>query len=306
MGDGARGEKSVAEAFAKAWKRPDYLGDYGSELRDLGLMLAVAHEGGLSKPEYDARAYDLARELGAKADWWLSTQEQIAILRLGKALASGAPRSFSASVAVGGHVEESTGRALVSRGFDPAQLAAGVRITPSGGAPLFATTEVSGIPRRYTVTNRDDFRVTRRYFTTAGEAWDGGPLHEGDVLVVQLKIESSNSMRDALVVDLSPGGLEVENLNLTDAAQWANVTIDGVALSERSGQATIRFEEYRDDRYVAAIELYGGSAANLFYLVRAVSPGEFVVPPPSVEDMYRPQLRAVGEATPARITVAGR
>jgi uncharacterized protein YfaS (alpha-2-macroglobulin family) len=111
-------------------------------------------------------------------------------------------------------------------------------------------------------------------------------------------------MRDALVVDLVPGGLEVENLNLTDASQWANVTIDGISLGERSNAANIKFEEYRDDRYVAAIELWGGSAAQLFYLVRAVSPGDFVVPPPVVEDMYRPDLRAVGAATPERVTVA--
>lgn len=305
MGDAPRAQQAAEEAFGKDWKRPDWLGDYGSDLRDLGVMLALAQEAGLSRPEYAARAYDLARTLsGERGTVWFSTQDQLAILRLGKALAALAPRSFAASVSVGGNVSESTGRALVSRAFDPAQLGAGVRITPSGGAPLYATTEVSGIPRRYTPTERTDFRITRRWHRTDGSPWDGGALAEGDVLVVHLKVESANAMRDALVVDLLPGGLEVENLNLTDASQWANVTIDGVTLSERAGAATIRFEEYRDDRYVAAVELYGGGAANLFYLVRAVSPGDFVVPPPMVEDMYRPVLRAVGAASPERVTVA--
>jgi len=32
----------------------------------------------------------------------------------------------------------------------------------------------------------------------------------------------------------------------------------------------------------------------VFYLVRAVSPGTFRVPPPQVEDMYRPEVRGVG------------
>jgi uncharacterized protein YfaS (alpha-2-macroglobulin family) len=305
MGDVPRAEKAAEEAFGKSWKRPEWLGDYGSELRDLGVMLALAQEAGLAKPEYAARAYDLARTLsGESGVVWFSTQDQLAILRLGKALAAQAPRSFAASVAIGGDVSESTGRALVSRAFDPAQLAAGVRITPSGGAPLYATTEVTGIPRRYAPTERTDFRITRRWFNTDGTPWQGGALSEGQVLVAHLKVESANPMRDALVVDLLPGGLEVENLNLTDASQWASVTIDGVALSERAGAANIRFEEYRDDRYVAALELYGGSAANLFYLVRAVSPGDFVVPPPMVEDMYRPALRAVGTATPERVAVA--
>lgn len=305
MGDTPRAEKAAEEAFGKTWQRPRWLGDYGSDLRDLGLMLALAQEAGLARPEYAGRAYDLARTLAGENDTvWLSTQDQLAILRLGKALAAAAPRSFAASVVVGGSVSESTGRALVSRAFDPAQLAAGVRITPSGGAPLYATTEVSGIPRRYTPIERDDFRISRRWYNADGTPWRGGTLAEGEVLVAHLKVESANAMRDALLVDLLPGGLEVENLNLTDASQWAQVSIDGITLSERSGAATIRFEEYRDDRYVAAVELYGGTASNLFYLVRAVSPGEYVVPPPVVEDMYRPALRAVGEAVPERIAVA--
>jgi uncharacterized protein YfaS (alpha-2-macroglobulin family) len=37
--------------------------------------------------------------------------------------------------------------------------------------------------------------------------------------------------------------------------------------------------------------------------VRAVTPGTYTVPPPLVEDMYRPQLRGVGKSTPATITV---
>jgi len=305
MGDGERARKAMEEAFTRDFKRPGWLGDYGSELRDLGVMLALAAESGLSKPEYAARAYDLARGLAAgDRIWWLSTQDQLAVLRLGRALAVDAPTSFAASVAVGGSVSESTGRALVSRAFDPAQLAAGVRITPSGGAPLYATTEVSGIPRRYTPTERTDFRITRTWYRTDGTQWDGESLAEGEVLVAHVKVESAEAMRDALVIDLLPGGLEVENLNLTDASQWANVTIDGVALSERSGAAQVKFEEYRDDRYVAAVELWGGTPANLFYLVRAVSPGDFVVPPPVVEDMYRPALRAVGQATPERVAVA--
>jgi uncharacterized protein YfaS (alpha-2-macroglobulin family) len=109
-------------------------------------------------------------------------------------------------------------------------------------------------------------------------------------------------MPDALLEDLLPAGLEVENLNLTPSDQWADVTVDGVSLSDRGSEADIVHEEYRDDRYVAAIKLGYGSA-KLFYLVRAVTPGTYVVPPPQVEDMYRPDLRGVGEVSPTSITV---
>ncbi|MDE2382884.1 MAG: hypothetical protein KGL71_11845, partial [Xanthomonadaceae bacterium] len=67
--------------------------------------------------------------------------------------------------------------------------------------------------------------------------------------------------------------------------------------------ASLNHEEFRDDRYVAALKLQAGSPAKLFYLVRAVTPGSYTVPPPLVEDMYRPELRGVGKSVPDRITV---
>ena len=74
-------------------------------------------------------------------------------------------------------------------------------------------------------------------------------------------------------------------------------------MQNRTDAATIVHEEFRDDRYVAAIKLDSGQYAKLFYIVRAVTPGTYTVPPPQVEDMYRPTIRGVGVAFPASITV---
>jgi hypothetical protein len=41
---------------------------------------------------------------------------------------------------------------------------------------------------------------------------------------------------------------------------------------------------------------------RIFYAVRVVSPGVFKLPPPLVEDMYRPYIRGVGK-TVERISV---
>jgi alpha-2-macroglobulin len=49
--------------------------------------------------------------------------------------------------------------------------------------------------------------------------------------------------------------------------------------------------EYRDDRFVAAFQRDGSSKAtfSIAYIVRAVTPGHYVLPPATIEDMYRPQ-----------------
>ena len=41
----------------------------------------------------------------------------------------------------------------------------------------------------------------------------------------------------------------------------------------------------------------------MFYLVRAVSPGTYIVPPTLVEDMYRPEVRGIGRTVPATVKV---
>ena len=87
-GDAKRGQAALAAAFAKSSsERPSYFGDYGSAIRDDALMIALTHENKLAKPAWDARAVDLGRGLDARrnAGWmWLSTQEQVAIARLGR------------------------------------------------------------------------------------------------------------------------------------------------------------------------------------------------------------------------------
>jgi uncharacterized protein YfaS (alpha-2-macroglobulin family) len=145
--------------------------------------------------------------------------------------------------------------------------------------------------------------VRRSYFTTDGKPWKSDQLKEGDTLIVELSIEARQAVPDALVTDLLPGGLEVENLNLGGAQQWEGVVVDGIDLDQHARAAEIQHEEYRDDRYAAALKLGRGDQAHVFYIVRAVTPGTYTVPPPLVEDMYRPAVRGVGKSTPTKIRV---
>ena len=120
---------------------------------------------------------------------------------------------------------------------------------------------------------------------------------------MHVSITADQDMPDALLTDLLPAGLEIENFNLGDGKQWADVVVDGINIASRSDEAEVRHEEFRDDRYIAALKLGAGSRARLFYLVRAVTPGSYTAPPPLVEDMYRPALRGVGKSVPGTITV---
>jgi uncharacterized protein YfaS (alpha-2-macroglobulin family) len=306
QGDKNRGRKAIDQGFAMKGGRPEFLGDYGTKLRDDALMIALVHERKLSKPEYDTRAISLGRELDARRNtgWmYLSTQEQVALARLGKALMANQAKTVSGEFSVGDSVDAIAATKLFGRSFDYAALASGVRFSPEGQPPLFASMEVAGIPRTPPAFDNRQIGIERKYYTTDGTEWKGGTLKEGEALIVRVSITPDISIPDALFTDLLPAGLEIENFNLGDAKQWADVVVDGIGISDRSGSADIKHEEFRDDRYVAALKLDRGQAAKVFYLVRAVTPGVYSVPPPLVEDMYRPDIRGVGRSSPISLTV---
>ena len=87
-----------------------------------------------------------------------------------------------------------------------------------------------------------------------------------------------------MVNDPLPAGFEIDNPNLLvggdiRALDWVN-SVD----TENA--------EFRSDRFLAAVDWRSDAPFQLAYIVRAVSPGQFHHPAASVEDMYRPQMRA--------------
>lgn len=316
MGDTERGQKAIAEAFNFSAQRPIYVGDYGSELRDLGVMVALTHTYGLNTPTYDGKLADWARNASARINdadedsyYWgwgwnyLSTQEQIAIARVFHTFnTDGVP--LAVSLEVGGKVEQPPAKAtLWTRPLSKAELDSGVKLKSQSDAPVFVNFDIAGISEQAPTRRDNGIEIERAYYRTDGTRWTGDHLKEGDTLIVRLQIRAKRDVLDAMVTDLLPGGLEVENLNLSGPQAWANVVVDGVDMQRYEREAEIVHEEYRDDRYAAAVKLRSWEYARLFYLVRAVTPGTYSVPPPLVEDMYRPALRSLGNSTPSSLTV---
>ena len=239
---------------------------------------------------------------GGSGRIYLSTQEQVAIGRLGKVLINDGDALVSGTLAVGAESSSFEPDRIWSRSFTAADLRAGVRLTPQGTPPLYLSTDIAGVPRTPPEVDDSKVAIQRTFYTLDGKPWVAAPLREGDALIVGLKLEARETMPDAILVDLLPGGLEIENFNLTDSKQWADVVVNGITLSDRSNAAEVQHEEFRDDRYVAALKLNQGQEAHVFYLVRAVSPGTYLVPPPLVEDMYRPDINGRTETSSVIVT----
>ncbi len=83
-------------------------------------------------------------------------------------------------------------------------------------------------------------------------------------MLVWLEVKASQNVPDALVVDLLPAGLELENQNL--ASSSASLQDSGGSevqnLLSQMQQADIQHMEFRDDRFVAAVPVNEGSAGH--------------------------------------------
>ena len=247
MGDEPRAEKAIAEAFAKKTERPWYLGDYGSDLRDTALMVALTHRYGLNKPEYDGRVFDLARSMTTDQH---SSRRSATPLRLplGVSRDAGTDRDRTARQDAdqgrrhGGfrhafdrrHIDHDQSRTGCGAANSPAPICAPA-CASRRKAICRCTRRPTSPAYRKTAPASDDRYVwiERRFYTLDGKPWEPGPLKEGDSLIVGIKIEARKEMPDALLTDLLPGGLEIENFNLTDAKQWADVVVDGITVTDR-------------------------------------------------------------------------
>jgi uncharacterized protein YfaS (alpha-2-macroglobulin family) len=105
-----------------------------------------------------------------------------------------------------------------------------------------------------------------------------------------------------IIADLLPAGFEIEAvLRPSDGA---------VAGGEDGAYAWVgtlnraKTAEARDDRFVAAIDLVE-RPQRLAYLVRAVTPGRFVLPGVVAEDMYRPDVFARSSSGMVEISATG-
>jgi uncharacterized protein YfaS (alpha-2-macroglobulin family) len=144
--------------------------------------------------------------------------------------------------------------------------------------------DVSGVPVAPQPPAQEGFTIARRYYTRSGQEVDSGQIRQNDLLVAVITGEAQgNEKRQALVVDLLPAGLEIENARLAHNAS----TVD---IAWLPGLTETLHTEIRDDRFVAALDMDAGNARKftLAYLLRAVTPGVYRQPAVYVEDMYQP------------------
>ncbi|MEY1557668.1 MG2 domain-containing protein [Yoonia sp. R2331] len=286
-GDQTRADALFARAAATLAGRPQedmlWRSDYGTYRRDAAAVLALAVEAGSTAVNRDDLLIGLGQEPGQA-----STQEAAWTLLAANALIDDLR---SAGITVNGAVPKGP----VVQVLDAQVAGAASLIANTGTAPTDITVTTFGVPAEPEPAGGNGYAIERAYYTTDGAAVDPAEVTVGERLVTVLTVTPFGRQEARLMVnDPLPAGFEIDNPNLLKGGDIrALVWLDPVR-----GETA----EFRTDRFLAAVDWRSENAFQLAYIVRAVSPGAFHHPAASVEDMYRPQMRARTAA--GRVTIA--
>lgn len=290
MGDAGRSEQALTLALNTPRRdAQQWMADYGSPLRDNALMLSLLEENKLQPEAQNTLLTTLSEQ--AFGQRWLSTQESNALFLAARTLQD-LPGTWQAQTSLAD--QPLTGDKAQTRNLDVDRLSA-LQVTNSGDQPLWLRLDSSGYPQTASVPASNVLHIERQILGTDGQSKSLSSLRSGELVLVWLEVKASQNVPDALVVDLLPAGLELENQNLANSSASLQDSGSEVQnLLNQMQQADIQHMEFRDDRFVAAVAVNQGQPVTLVYLARAVTPGTYQVSVPQVESMYVPQWRATG------------
>jgi len=278
---------SVSSSGYYTWHREDYRSDF----RDRALY---AYYGLSSSSLTQKNKNELVKKLeglyeDAKSKRYISTQEKGWLLRLASLNKGVKTLSLNLPISV-----DFRGSTLADLGSYLADQSTWTSIKNNSKEDMYIKVSSSGVNKDLTKAFGNNMSVTTEYTNlSTGSALDFSNVVQGvDVLVLH-KIEIDEVLEYDMELSIEapvPAGFELENPRLSS----------GRKLMTEVERLTPDFEEYRDDRYVGAWSLNRGYRTrgikdNIFYVayvMRAVTPGSFLVPSIAIEDMYQPQFRA--------------
>jgi uncharacterized protein YfaS (alpha-2-macroglobulin family) len=279
VGDRSRAERVYAAAAESLAPKPVLeFGrvDYGSALRDAAALVSLASEGNAPQATLISAVQRVEAARGLTP--YTSTQENAWLVLASRALAKDAGKLTL-------DIDGTPVKTALYRSYKAAEMAGKpIKITNTGDTPVQAVVSVTGAPITPEPAASNGFKIERNYFTLDGKPADPTKARQNDRFAVVLKVtEAKPEYGHIIVADYLPAGFEIDNPHLVSSGDTG--TLDWIEDGEDPENT-----EFRDDRFTAAIERASDDKAvfTVAYVVRAVSPGKYVLPQAYVEDMYNP------------------
>lgn len=279
VGDRSRAERVYAAALESLAPKPVLeFGrvDYGSALRDAAALVSLASEGNAPRATLTSAVERVEAARGLSP--YTSTQENAWLVLASRALAKDAN-----TLAL--DVDGTPIKTALYRSYKADEMTGKpIKITNTGETPAQVVVSVTGAPITPEPAAANGFKIERNYFTLDGKPADPSKARQNDRFAVVLKItEAKPEYGHIMVADYLAAGFEIDNPHLVSSGDTG--TLDWIEDGEEPENI-----EFRDDRFTASIDRASDAKAvfTVAYVVRAVSPGRYVLPQAYVEDMYNP------------------
>lgn len=258
-------------------------GDFGcldSPERRAGMTLCVLCEVAPDSPATAQIAAELCRMMNPQGHWGSTQKNAWVSLGLSAFLHKSGNGVERGVVEIGGNAQPLEGAMVVPGGN-------AVRVKNTGDREILVFVRTREKPKAFESVS-SGFEISRHFFNAQGEVVT--ECESGDLLTVKIYARTNEYTESAVICDLLPGGLEIEDETLLTRSRVRNAS-SGDAQASSAFSEMVR--ERRFDRFLA----FGAFSASeewseITYRVRATARGTFAVPPVQVESMYEGEKRA--------------
>lgn len=247
---------------------------FDSQIRANALILNILLETDPNNPNI-ARYMDYLAQ-SYKRYYWFSTQDDaFTLLGFGKAARRAGTTNLKGTITVGSKKFVYSGG---NNKFPIEEFGQKMTISLEGEGRVYYSITTEGIRKDGKMRIEDkNLKVWREFFDRQGNSISLNGVKQSSLVVVKLSINSDvDQLENVAITDLLPAGFEIENPRLTENTQYKFI----------NSNDTPAYVDIRDDRINYYVNFSGERRQTFYYLMRAVTQGEFVYAPVVAEAMY--------------------
>lgn len=266
--------------------------NFNSSTRAQAIMLSSLADVDPDHPAVPKLVKSLADAASKNSRWYTTQDNAFAFLALGKIMRKQPPGEYTGTIKIDGAKLadfRSGDHQFGDKGWSGKTAA--ISIQGTGNCYYYWT--AFGIPASMDIKEYDqELMVRRRYLNKEGKPIKYDQIQQGDMVVAEIKIKAlTENLDNVVIADLLPAGLEIENPRLESRAgiSWIK---DGFRPD---------YMDIRDDRMLLFTNLPLQKERKFHYALRAVTVGEFILPPITAEAMYDPAKTSVANSGNVKI-----
>lgn len=273
---GEGGEAVTRAMNAEVWRENNMPYEFADENCRCGMTLCILSEIMPESPHAVKLAEILRRKVRPDDNGWGTTHANAwGVLglsayaaRAGSGVSQGSLTCSSGKTA---EIDTTAPQTFRLREHESAELA------NTGNAPIYVQVSSTGVPKRMR-TKEGALKLSKVYVNEKGMIVT--EAKHGELITVCWVLEASGPVKNVVISDLLPGGLEIEDNLLATRA--------GAIKQQNVENLRIKYVEKGEDRFLLFGDILDRGRITFRYRTRAVTRGKYTVPPLHAEAMYAP------------------